>query len=257
MKLSKKNTDGFNIVAVNEASLRNLDRLVSQKPWPPKSLSLLRNTEKIRAGIFKDENGAWFMKRYKYKGLKRVAAIAGRERAKINFSVSKEWGYLGIAVPSPVGVIEEPFGSGFCWFVCSAIADSFDLHHQASKNNENRKEFIEWVMEKCMTIIVAVHQSGWCHGDMKWANFLSSREGEVFIVDFDSARKTKKGGRRQAKDIARFIVNAQEEGASEESLKKFYEKYKECLDFKVKDNLVERYREKIRKRHSRKINAPV
>jgi hypothetical protein len=51
--------------------------------------------------------------------------------------------------------------------------------------------------------------AGFAHGDCKWSNWLWA-QGQLYLVDLDAVCQAAAGDRRQARDLARFTLNAEE-----------------------------------------------
>jgi tRNA A-37 threonylcarbamoyl transferase component Bud32 len=57
--------------------------------------------------------------------------------------------------------------------------------------------------------VARLHRAGYAHGDCKWSNLLWTG-GQCYLVDLDGAGKAPIGSAKQARDLARFTLNAEE-----------------------------------------------
>ena len=72
--------------------------------------------------------------------------------------------------------------------------------------------------------LAQLHMAAFSHGDCKWSNLLHLDE-QVYLVDLDAARRGRLGGRRQARDLARFTLDAEELAIDQETYQVFLEDY--------------------------------
>ena len=57
--------------------------------------------------------------------------------------------------------------------------------------------------------LARLHKAAYSHGDCKWSNLLCQGQ-RVYLVDLDAVRPAPVGSRRQARDLARWTLNAEE-----------------------------------------------
>jgi tRNA A-37 threonylcarbamoyl transferase component Bud32 len=101
------------------------------------------------------------------------------------------------------------------------------------------------------------HELGWMHGDFKWTNIFIGDGAQfgmdsVNFIDLDSVRSLSRPRSSRGRDLARFMVNAEDNGADMELLDKFLESYSHCMaeSSVTSQSLARPYLRKLRKRHS-------
>lgn len=107
--------------------------------------------------------------------------------------------------------------------------------------------------------LATFHQAGWSHGDFKWGNVILSPsaqgfdDAEVCFVDLDGSRRTR-SSKPAARDLARFIVNAEDYRLNEAMVRKFVDSYAAELNESTHSVLLRcgGPLKKLRRRHDRK-----
>jgi tRNA A-37 threonylcarbamoyl transferase component Bud32 len=116
------------------------------------------------------------------------------------------------------------------------------------------------LMHKAGEALARLHTLGYAHGDCKWSNLLWC--GSVYyFVDLDGVRKLRaqhlpavSPAAGQLRDLARFVIDAEELGASAEQLECFLASYLAGMPWN-REQIVERLQEllpPIRERHLRR-----
>ncbi len=72
--------------------------------------------------------------------------------------------------------------------------------------------------------VARLHRAGYAHGDCKWNNLLWTGQ-QCYLVDLDGAGKASIGSAKQARDLARFTLNAEELAIGPELYEHFLESY--------------------------------
>ncbi|MEM1111971.1 MAG: lipopolysaccharide kinase InaA family protein [Pseudomonadota bacterium] len=70
----------------------------------------------------------------------------------------------------------------------------------------------DW-LRQCAELLGALHNHGFSHGDGKWSNLLFAGGG-LRLVDLEAARGPGASASSQARDLARFVLNAEELGVA-------------------------------------------
>ena len=81
------------------------------------------------------------------------------------------------------------------------------------------------IMSRTAVVLAQLHAAGFVHGDCKWGNLLWDGEGLV-LVDLDSVRQSASPQRR-GRDLARFVLNAEELALDAEIFETFVSVYAE------------------------------
>lgn len=98
-----------------------------------------------------------------------------------------------------------------------------------------------------------LHLAGYCHGDAKWSNWLWSGD-DFYLVDLEGVKQVPTGSKRQLRDLARFVVNAEDLAVSQLSFDCFMESYL-AGDTRSKDDTIRAIMPtlmELRKRHEAK-----
>lgn len=115
------------------------------------------------------------------------------------------------------------------------------------------------LLSRVGTVLAELHQAGWCHGDFKWGNVVVSPGAQdrdypgICFVDLDGIRRTG-STRSAARDLARFIVNAEDYRLNEAIVRQFVDSYAASLGEPTERVLLRCARplRKLRRRHDRK-----
>ncbi len=75
--------------------------------------------------------------------------------------------------------------------------------------------------------LARLHNSGYCHGDTKWANIMVDEENsDLLFIDLDGARPVKAAlGRGVVKDVSRFVVDMLEQDVPPAEIRQFVKDY--------------------------------
>lgn len=83
------------------------------------------------------------------------------------------------------------------------------------------------VLRSAAQLLAQLHVAGYVHGDCKWSNLFCTDSG-CYLVDLDAARRTRRSALR-ARDVARFTVNAEEQGVAPHLYAAFLETYEQAV----------------------------
>lgn len=88
-----------------------------------------------------------------------------------------------------------------------------------------RPDTVRWdrVMNACGSALAELHDTGYTHGDTKWSNWVWG-DGRLTLVDLDAIRHSAQRSRR-GRDLARFILNAEEMGLPRADFEHFLDAY--------------------------------
>lgn len=159
----------------------------------------------------------------KYYGFRsrmhRMAYAFGRGRALRSHKAAVMLRREGISVPEPLGCLRVPDGM---LLLCEAIPGDGNLL-QVWANEPNDSDAAR-IMQVAGHTLGNLHMTGYAHGDCKWNNFLWDGQG-ITVVDLDGVHKAGLRSPRQARDLARFTVNAEELDVSSDTYSLFLESY--------------------------------
>jgi tRNA A-37 threonylcarbamoyl transferase component Bud32 len=117
------------------------------------------------------------------------------------------------------------------------------------------------VLRQCGKQLAALHMRGWTHGDYKWGNVLVALDAEksiegIYIVDLDGVKKNGAKNDARGRDLARFIVNAEDYGVDESLVRGFVDAYAKATGetFRYCIDIAWPGLEKLRLRHDKKYD---
>jgi tRNA A-37 threonylcarbamoyl transferase component Bud32 len=137
--------------------------------------------------------------------------------------VARELLRVDVVVPQPRGCL---------WLGNSALTlaeglingDTLQQRWQTATGPAARQRLLSSVAES----LARLHHAAYSHGDCKWSNLLCLGR-QVYLVDLDAARHTPVGSRRQARDLARWTLNAEELSMEPSEYRVFLDSYFSAL----------------------------
>lgn len=152
----------------------------------------------------------------------RMHALAhsfGRGRAFHSHRAAINLRREGVSVPEPLGILRLADGM---LLLCEAIPGMGNLLQiwagEPSSDEAGR------ILQVAGHTLGHLHSTGFAHGDCKWNNFLWDGNG-ISLVDLDGVCKADLHSPRQSRDVARFTVNAEEQGVDSQQFNQFLESY--------------------------------
>lgn len=178
---------------------------------------ILKDGRTVKAAKIDIDGQAYFLKRYNCKGdLYRFRNALRRSRAVRTWLAS--WGMTvrGLPVPEAFICLEERhvrlLERSYLLFQYVDAVRLCDIWPELDDFNKRR------MLSQLAILLATLHQSGCCHGDLKWPNILVSEvEGSRRIVlsDLDGSRvNLRLGVARARKDIERFLKDLRQTGES-------------------------------------------
>lgn len=223
--------------------------------WFEQSVNLIKQDEFSEVGFADTEIlGRVYVKRYRAKSLlHRVAMMLNVSRAVHSFDNTLALFDLGIPVPSPYAVFVERNFLGIpqqSYYLCQGLLGARDMKSLWQQDGaENTPAILDW-LKLIGKQLAELHNAGYVHGDCKWSNILLLHS-QVFFVDLDNIGKIPDDSRAASRDLARFILNAEELSIGKSALDSFLETYRDnCKNFSsalfeaIGDDLA-----KLRQRH--------
>ncbi|WP_297305965.1 lipopolysaccharide kinase InaA family protein [Neptuniibacter sp.] len=91
----------------------------------------------------------------------------------------------------------------------------------------NDPEQMKNMVTAVASLLGSIHQKGYSHGDIKWANILYDQEKQTpYLIDLDSVKKVSSVSAKACRmDVARFVRDAARLGASDEPISIFIDCY--------------------------------
>ena len=195
--------------------------------WVTQHTRLLKSDDYSRVGLLDVQRQLSFVKLYLAKSpMQRLGFRLGFGRGIRSFDAARELASLGLSVPAPRTCLLVPEG---ILLLTEGIADSQDL--RALWLGQPTADQAAQYMRCAGEALAALHCAGFAHGDCKWSNLLWN--GELFyLVDLEAVRKVGFTAQsslpphpRQLRDLARFTIDAQGSGASQEQYDIFLRSY--------------------------------
>jgi tRNA A-37 threonylcarbamoyl transferase component Bud32 len=117
---------------------------------------------------------------------------------------ARELATAAVRVPQPRGCL---WVGNSALTLTEGLEGSEDLQQQwaAAIDASARRRLLSAAAQS----LAQLHLGAYSHGDCKWSNLLC-RDRQVYLVDLDAVRRAPAGSRRQARDLARFTLNAEE-----------------------------------------------
>lgn len=193
---------------------------VDCRAWLRKRASILKDESHSLVGLAtidqRDCCLKLFINRSRWPGplLGHIAARAVR-----GFDTAQQLIGEGAPVPEPLGCLRVPEGS----LLVTAAVPGADL---ATLWLGDPGHALDWfsIMQRSAQAIAALHRAGYAHGDCKWTNVIL-HDYHCTLVDFENAVPAARASRRQAADIARFTLSAEEAQLPFEYYEAFLETY--------------------------------
>ncbi len=181
--------------------------------WFSSKAKIIKSDTHSQVGLLETETlGQIYIKRYRTKSWwHRLALLFGSGRPVKNFKMSLLLSERGMPVPTPYGLITARGCLGFpgsSYYLCQGLVGGEDLKSFYLASSDNGAEIIKDCLQRIGRLLAEFHNCGYLHGDCKWSNILL-QGAETFFVDLDNAGKNSSPD-AQAKDLARFILNAEE-----------------------------------------------
>ena len=185
------------------AKLVDADRDTSA--WMDAHTHLLKRDRYSQVGLLQLAGRPCCLKLYRCKSsLQSLQFALGRGRAVNSFDGGHSLRAAGVAVPEALALLRVPGGM---LLLCSAIEQAENL--QVLWPRVDSCATREQILDRAAQLLARLHSAGFAHGDCKWSNWLWAR-GQLYLVDLDAVCQAAAGDRRQARDLARFTLNAEE-----------------------------------------------
>lgn len=173
--------------------------------WLQSHCSILKEDDLGVVALYQDGPLECVLKFYGYRSRAHQWAYRmGRGRAFHSYRAACALRREGIAVAQALG--------------CLRLTDGMLLISEAIEGEGNLQEiwergpvekFARHVFQVAGHSMANLHRSGYAHGDCKWNNLLWDGGG-IVMIDLDAVVRAPLHSQRQARDLARFTVNAEE-----------------------------------------------
>lgn len=188
--------------------------------WMVERTRLLKNDSTSVVGLLQLERGLCCLKLYRYQSaLRRGLLYLGHGRPLRSFDTGQAMASQGLPVARPLACLRVADGG---LLLTEGIADAQDMQSlwRAGPDNTRRRQLLLGSADA----LAQLHRSAYAHGDCKWSNLLCNGE-QWWLVDLDATAKAPPGSGRQARDLARYILNAEEMAVSAAEFDVFLSSY--------------------------------
>tara|TARA_R110002110_G_scaffold205066_7_gene417114 strand:+ start:252167 stop:252937 length:771 start_codon:yes stop_codon:yes gene_type:complete len=187
--------------------------------WLPHHARLLKQDMYSQVGLLTLGGRCCYLKLYSPKSfLQQCIYELGQGRPSRAFDNASRLVAAGVPVPRPLACVNLDSG---VMLLTEGLEDGVDMQTL-------------WLSGPGAATLAALHSAadalsklhlaGYAHGDAKWSNLLWAND-RMLLIDLDGARRCRIGGRRQARDLARFTLNAEERGVGSQLYKHFLDRY--------------------------------
>jgi tRNA A-37 threonylcarbamoyl transferase component Bud32 len=184
---------------------------------------LVKSDRFSRVGLLVLAGELHYLKFYRPKSIgQQLWFRLARGRGVRAFDMGEALAGQGIAVPEPRACLLVPEGM---LLLTEGLQGAGDL--QALWRSEPGPGDPGGLMTAAGRALGRFHLAGYAHGDCKWSNLLWYA-GHFYLADLEAVRAAPVGGRRQARDLARFTLNAEELSAGEAHYRQFLSSYCEA-----------------------------
>lgn len=181
---------------------------------------LLKSDEHSRVGLLTLREQLCYLKFYRAKSLpQQLLFRLRRGRAIAAFDIALELAAHRVPVPQPRACVQVPGG---ILLLTQGMPGAVDL--KALWLQQSATSLAMQLMSAAGEVVGNLHSAGFVHGDCKWSNLLWS-DGGFFLVDLEAVSHAVPGSRQQARDIARFTVNAEDLGVGAALYNQFFVSY--------------------------------
>lgn len=220
--------------------------------WPPTPDQLLRDNSKLQAFLWQRQGQSLFVKCFRYQGLRRLAARFGRERGLAGFCAATKLRAVGISTPEALALVRDQ-GCKRSWLLTQLLDGAANCHQLAEQGLPADAK--QQLFQAGLTLLIQLHQTGFSHGDFKWANLMWQAEAQkLWLIDLDGVKASRSGSKSQLRDLARFLLNAEEVGVAASTRDAAFQSY--CKQLQLSPGLARRHfdasYQRLWQRHQRK-----
>ena len=181
---------------------------------------LLKSDAHSWVGLIHLSGRLCYLKFYRAKSVgQNLLFRFGFARGLRSFDAAEKLMMEGVQVPAPLACLRLDDG---ILLLTEGVMDAKDLKGLWQEPLAAPEQ--SQLMSSAGRALSGLHRAGYCHGDCKWSNFLWSQHG-FYLVDLEGVKKTAASSKHQAKDLARFTVNAEDLGVSKQNFELFLDSY--------------------------------
>ena len=184
---------------------------IGTSQWMQEQTRLLKDDINSRVGLLQLRSRECCLKLYVSKSARQNLLFRlGQGRAVRSFDIAYRLTAARVPVPEPLACLRVPEGM---LLLTQGLAGSRNLNEIWREQGEPQEP--AGLLQAAGVAVARLHRGGYAHGDCKWSNLLWDDQ-QCYLVDLDDTRKAPLAGVRQARDLARFTLNAEELGITAE-----------------------------------------
>jgi tRNA A-37 threonylcarbamoyl transferase component Bud32 len=173
--------------------------------WMEQHTQILKSERYSLSGLVRIENEMCFLKFYRPKTVFHRAMFSmGMGAPQRNFTAARDLAADGLAVPVPLACTQLSQGAFLLVEGLSGEGNLADLWRR-----QPEEDVASQMILAAAKTLAMLHSFGFAHGDCKWDN-LFWYDQRAYLVGLDDARRCEVGAPEQARDLARFTINAEE-----------------------------------------------
>jgi tRNA A-37 threonylcarbamoyl transferase component Bud32 len=220
--------------------------------WMAQHTNRVKVDNHSTSGLLQLGDNLHHLKFYAHKSpLRRFLARVYLHRSVQAFEAAAALRWHGIAVPRPRACLK--IRGGFL-LLTKGIEGSETLEYLWQDGIAD--DLASNLMSAAGAELAQVHNVGYCHGDCKWSNMLWGGD-RLYLIDLDATRRCRVNSEIQAKDLARFTVDAERLDVDAWFYEQFIESYLSTMNCDRED-LERRIRpllKKLRKKHWKRYGS--
>ena len=217
-------------------------------PWCSQHAETIKDTSHSWVGYVEIDGTPVCLKVFRAQGpLQQFAARLGRHRALRSFAAAGHLLKADLPVPQPIACLQV--GADML-LVTERLPEGEDLLALWQSQGEQLPAMI-W--REAGVLMGQLHRAGFVHGDCKWSNIYRAQDSH-YLLDLEAVARVGAGAALQFRDVARFVLNAEDMGASQRILLAFLSAYASEVDSTIDEVSVATlgYLKRLRLRHERK-----
>lgn len=193
--------------------------------WMEQHTRVIKSDQHSKVGLLELEQQNCYLKYYQSKSWgQRALFRLGIGRGFRSFDGALALLEKQVPVPQPLSCVLIPGGM---MLLTRAIQPACDL--KAQWLDGPGADLKAALMATAGRVLHGMHAAGYCHGDCKWSNFLWS-QGQIYFVDLEAVEVAGGGvlgSTKQARDVARFVLNAEDLSLTRAEFEPFIQTYLE------------------------------
>lgn len=216
--------------------------------WCSQHAHTIKDTAHSWVGFVELDDASVWLKVFRPKGLAQQFSMRlGRHRALRSFNSANNLLKAQLPVPLPIACLQV---GGEMLLVTKRLPQGGDLLSLWQSQGEHLPAAI-W--REAGSVIGQLHRAGFVHGDCKWSNIYRAHD-QHYLLDLEAVARVGVGASVAYRDVARFVLNAEDMGASSGILQTFLTAYACEVDSSIEEVSIATLPQlkRLRQRHERK-----